>query len=83
MKHYEKRERVVQLRDELVGITCDRCAATCSSPTNTSQSGASFTLDFGYGSRYDMDTRQYDLCDDCCDALEAWAKPSPSVRETT
>lgn len=51
-------------------IRCDRCGKeTMNRSGYHDREGTTFTLDFGYGSRFDLDQWRFDICDDCAEWL--------------
>jgi hypothetical protein len=59
---------------ETCSLTCDKCHKEFMSEKpdpieGHSVAGTTFSIDFGWGSRYDGDYKRIDLCDDCCEKL--------------
>lgn len=51
-------------------VRCDRCGQNFKLPRSSGVKGVEFALDFGYGSRFDLETWDFDLCDDCAEWLK-------------
>lgn len=57
---------VTREHEEVTAVICDRCGKRYPQPTFP---GGSVEVQFGYGSRYDMDRHEFDFCDDCAEIL--------------
>lgn len=64
MRVTEPRSRTIT-EPVTTAIKCDRCGKDLMENHYGDQEGTSFTLDFGYGSRFDLDRWEFDICDDC------------------
>lgn len=66
----EFEERVyTKTRKVLVAVRCNKCGAEFKYPHVGQATRVS--VDFGYGSKFDGDRWEFDLCDDC---FESWTK---------
>ena len=61
-------EQVAMTTNVVTSYTCDRCGWKTGAGFG-SWEGGTLTLSFGYGSRNDLTTHTWDLCDDCGDWL--------------
>ena len=66
MKHYRYKD-VTITEHKLHSITCDSCGKVFHDPIMDAIT--SFSIDFGFGSKYDGETWCIDLCDDCIDKV--------------
>jgi hypothetical protein len=74
--HREKVERVIEITDS---IKCDRCGKEMCLAAYHAE-GTTFTLDFGYGSRFDLERVEIDTCDDCAEWLRGEFKTADVTR---
>lgn len=63
MRTVEKR-LVTYDREYTTSVTCDRCGGTVN--------GGEVRMSAGYGSIYDLDSHEFDICDDCWPELFRW-----------
>ncbi len=76
MRTYEEKEVVLTRMERLpLSVTCNKCGKTAGLQGEDYERewGANefqrFSLHFGYGSRYDMESWGFDLCEDCLTEL--------------
>jgi hypothetical protein len=68
----EEREVTRSVKErEVTSIVCDRCGAECLSERGKvyERQGCRFEANFGWGSRFDDEQWEFDLCDECADWL--------------
>jgi len=51
-------------------ITCDFCGCILSKLDVDMWEGSSFTLTFGYHSKFDTEKWEFDICDECAEKLK-------------
>lgn len=65
MREYRSQE-IVEKRQMLVSTTCNKCGDVDELGNDTPNKHMNqFSTSFGYGSKYDMESWAYDLCEDC------------------
>lgn len=64
-------EIVMREHTKVVAVVCDRCGLRHAQPN---WPGGVLTLQFSYGSAYDLDHHEIDLCDACAQAVLAFAR---------
>ena len=69
---YVKLEKSDMIVTHVVKTECDFCKKICSRSVNansdeTGLNGASFDIQFGYGSKFDYETWRFDICDECAE----------------
>jgi len=52
-------------KEETVSITCDCCGKVTDDENIWASDIETWSHEFGYGSRFDMDRVSMDICDDC------------------
>lgn len=85
MREYTVEEKNVTLYDKvLTKAVCNRCGKEV---TNKKESPwevneiHNITIDFGYGSKFDLQTWNFDLCDECLEGFVKTFKIPPEIRE--
>lgn len=78
MRIVESVETVVVVQ-ELKGIVCNCCGKT--SEPHYIDSTQQFRLGFGYGSKYDCETWEFDLCEECLEKFVRGFKVTPQISE--
>jgi len=69
MRELKRFEETV-VKEETLSLTCDCCGKTVDGEMEVLSSDINdFHINFGYGSKFDMDTWNFDVCDEC---LEKW-----------
>ena len=69
---------VIELeQDTLVSIQCDRCGKEVEPEDGITSDITTCNLVFGYGSKFDCETWEIDICDDCAEELVASFKNQP------
>jgi len=63
-----RREKVPMTTEVTTSVKCDRCGKEMLVGEHH-KAGTSFSLGFGYGSRFDLDEWSIDCCDDCAEWL--------------
>lgn len=77
-------------RDYTTSVTCDRCGAELFRPylnrTNPkwwenggTVDGGEIRMSAGYGSIYDLDGHEFDICDDCWPRLLRWFRKAQNT----
>ena len=75
----EVREEVI--KNEVIAITCNRCGKVESGEHIEYESTIQrWSHSFGYGSKFDTDTVDFDLCDDCVEAIFKEFKNPPKFQ---
>jgi len=64
MREYETKERVIH-ETKIVNVKCNKCKKESSKEMWGEVLFQQFGCSFGYGSRYDMESWSFDLCEDC------------------
>ena len=83
MKEFKTVEKTVE---ELAALTCNKCG--CTKPVNedslegiaASQEYQSFNLHFGYGSKFDDQVWEFDLCDNCLEEFVGTFAIKPEIK---
>ncbi|HMD81354.1 MAG TPA: hypothetical protein VKE92_08615 [Anaerolineales bacterium] len=70
MKETEHQRKTVDIT-RVKAVRCDRCSNDLGVDEHgTAREGTSFSLSFGYGSRFDLSDWYFDICDDCAEWLK-------------
>jgi len=79
MRKYKKIEKkIIETKQILTKATCDFCKKEfkINKDLNSAEELTSFYIKFGYGSKYDMETWYFDICDKCAEELKNKYKPN-------
>lgn len=68
--HVDK-EEVKIIREKVTSVTCDYCGAEMWRSHSFIKGGKVILEQFGYGSDYDAEYWEFDICDDCVPRLLA------------
>lgn len=84
MKKYES---IPTINIELTSITCNKCGKTTESSKGNKLDifqeylFQSFSLHFGYGSKFDEETWKFDICEDCLEQFVNTFAIKPEIIE--
>ena len=78
MKTKKKIQKTVEV-EEIIDVTCNKCNKSICVDGCYSTKGASFDVDFWYGSNKDGCVFRFELCDDCFDKLTKSFLTQPDI----
>jgi hypothetical protein len=78
MRNYTiQKKQVVQEEEILENVICNMCGSKQDPHVGNC---TDITINFGYGSKYDGDKWEFDLCDDCLDNIKNQMKIHPTIK---
>ena len=81
MKKFKETEHVT-VQEECIEVQCNSCGKTIKGQDKIAWSDITgVRVSFGFGSVYDMETWEFDLCDHCLADITSKFKIPPTIEE--